>query len=72
MAPIRKLMLTLALTGLFVLPAAAQEGGPGGGGPGDPPRDTPGLAPYVLTALATGGYVGYQALKQAATMRKQK
>lgn len=69
----RQFILSLAVLGLLAIPAFAQDIEPDpGGGPGDPPRDTPGLAPFVLTGMATAGYFGLQALKRTRFLRKQK
>lgn len=59
-------LLALLSIGLGLSVAVAQPGpgpGPGGGGPPDPPRDTPGLDPVTLGLIATGGYAGYQYLR---------
>ncbi len=63
-----KLALPLLMALVFIGTLSAQAGpgpgpGPSGSGPPDPPRDTPGLDPVTLAAMASGGYFGYQYLK---------
>ena len=63
-------LVTLITLSSFNVSLAGPGPGPGPGptgggssGPPDPPRDTPGLDPITLTAIAAGGYAGYQAFK---------
>lgn len=53
----------LLIVGLGAINASFAQPGQGGGPP-DPPRDTPGLDPFTLAAVAGAGYAGYRAFRQ--------